>query len=428
MKTPGSDINSIVLIIIDQLRADYGRFLPKCSKLLQYSAICETGSIPASTEAMHANISTGKFPREHGFISKNTGTGTDGLEQIIGRFTSSNLQSLASLGNSYGYFGCFFGFKAETVAVMGLPGECGVTVHYSKAKKGLVVNGRESHLVNSVNTEMTKLEQPGMSIEGYDRVLLSLLNVSLSEIGRKSLCVTMLPALDTLGHRFGPGSNEVAQHLLRLDKLIGDLVQGHVDGSAWIVTGDHGCRRTAEYVLEWDDDDAGNVAVYRFDGDKYELQETFLLGRPSGFSSVQHDGGVLRIWLADGVKSLSEEDYNFLSRYGTVCSNHGCSHDDKTLLTYYNNSNHPNIGDITVVSNDDVTFCKGSWVRESVLVGKVRKLAGLEVPDLPLGEHGTHHQADREVLFISNRDFGLARIYNVQIRTLMECLMRGDYK
>ena len=69
---PLSETQKIMLIIIDQLRADYLPHFKKCSSLLPYQAICNTNSFPASTESMHANISTGVYPAQHGFISKKT--------------------------------------------------------------------------------------------------------------------------------------------------------------------------------------------------------------------------------------------------------------------------------------------------------------------------------------------------------------------
>lgn len=83
--------DNIALIIIDQLRADYFRLFKECSRLLPYKAVVDTNSMPTSTEAMHANMSTGEYPATHGFISKETREGERGLQQIVGKIESKEI-------------------------------------------------------------------------------------------------------------------------------------------------------------------------------------------------------------------------------------------------------------------------------------------------------------------------------------------------
>jgi hypothetical protein len=421
MKTPGSDINNVVLIIIDQLRADYGRFLPKCSKLLPYSAICETGSIPASTEAMHANISTGEFPSVHGFISKIAKDGKDGLSQIIGKLERKELSSLASSSFQNGFKAYVIGGKAETAKVMGLPEECSLLLHYDRDAGLFSVQGTGARICNVVRSYLPQ-GRIVRKLEELDADLLGIFERVTSEKNKdNSLLVMALPSLDAIGHKHGPCSHEVLEHLDFLDMRVADYIKAA--GSAkFIVTGDHGCRSTTKYVLEVDNADPRTVLVYESDGELFRLRERNHLDQVGNLSDIQYDGGILRAWFKKGAVSLSEEDNAFLMKCGCIC---GAGYDvgvDERLQLAYLNSRRENMGDVVVVPRPDSTFCKRKWVKKSTR-DKLVVEKPVEKHELPLGEHGTHYVEDQQVPIISNFDFGVGRITNVQIRGYIEHMM-----
>jgi len=62
--------SKVLLVIIDQLGQDYSQYFKRCSRLCPFVGISDTNTIPSSTEAIHSSISTGLYPKDHGFYLK----------------------------------------------------------------------------------------------------------------------------------------------------------------------------------------------------------------------------------------------------------------------------------------------------------------------------------------------------------------------
>jgi len=185
--------------------------------------------------------------------------------------------------------------------------------------------------------------------------------------------------------------------------------------------GDHGCRTTKRYLIEADSNDPRRFVVYAWNGVQYEFLEEHLLDVEGNLRKIQYDGGILRLWFGNTLGLLSERDSDFLGRYGSVCLPHqeGCG----ALMEVYRRSRHANSGDVTVVADNNVTFCKRGWVWKNAVWNKIAKSLPLDKYDLPIGEHGTHHPEDREVSIMSNYEIGTSRIYNTEVKSLIEKIM-----
>lgn len=415
-------IDRITLIIVDQLRADYLPLLPRCSLLLPHKAVCETKSIPASTEAMHANISTGLFPREHGFVSKVTSEGDEGLEQLEGLFDAGHVSSISSTAAGHGFDTYVIGGKPEAVLTMGREEECALRIHYDKKKLSFISVGRKKALFDDLVRILDSEQYKDVKPENLDGRVLSIAEIVTSKVASpNSLFVITLPSLDKLGHIYGPNSAETTRHLAFLDGAI-ERVIGLTGGSnAVIVTGDHGCRTTTRYLIEADSDDPRRFVVYTWNGIQYKFLEEHRIDSEGNLRKIQYDGGILRLWFGKTPGLLSENDSEFLGRYGTMCLPHqeGCG----ALMEVYRQSRHTNSGDITVVADSDVTFCKSGWVDDAVKQDKIARILPLDRYDLPIGEHGTHHPEDSEVGIMSNHEIGTSRICNTKIKSFVERMM-----
>jgi hypothetical protein len=424
-----TSIDHIVLIIIDQLRADYARYLPRCSEVLPYYAVCDTNSIPTSTEAMHANISTGKYPREHGFISKRAKGGEDGLVQFETSLIEGCLSSLASAGRKLDFEVYVIGGKPETVRVMGLKGECALSIYYDRDLERFRVGGAEDYS-SAVEKALDCDEYKKLPRHRLDDAVIKIFreNIITRSTAQKSLFILTLSSLDDLGHKFGPCSTQIEEHLRLLDDQIHPLVKGLGANTVFIVTGDHGCRETAKYLVETDDADPRRVTVYQVKGNLLEFHEEHHLDPEGNLRDIQYDGGILRIWFNSGVASLSGRDVAFLSKYGRVCCKDDVEEIDKGLREIYRNSSHENIGDVVITANGDATFCKRSWILRQSSIEAIAQRGILQRGDLPIGEHGTPLIQDREVLLMSNYEFGISMPSNTHIRQVIEKVMAASQR
>jgi hypothetical protein len=219
----------------------------------------------------------------------------------------------------------------------------------------------------------------------------------------RSLYVTLLPQLDTIGHKYGPGSKEVRAHLSKLDSLLSDIITQNSE-ILWLVTGDHGCRRTTMYVLEKNKCAPGQVHIYKKVGHILTYQSEY------NFEADQlvFDGGILRIW----TKNLSEIDSRYLSRFGKTFK---ATEEHESAII--NNSLCSNLGNYFCIAHPKTTFCKNSWIDKNILQ-KILKKETLGIYELPPGEHGTYADDDRKVLLLS--DDHLDIITNTDIKTCLK--------
>jgi predicted AlkP superfamily pyrophosphatase or phosphodiesterase len=415
---------NIVLIIVDQLRADYAHFLPRCSKLLPYSTVCETNSIPASTEAMHANISTGKYPREHGFISKTGRSRLDGLEEVQELIKSGRLSSIASMAESYSFPVYAIGGKPETIKVVGSAEQCALRVNYDATRGRFLLDGYCQDRFSSLQDFFETAESRSLPQDALDHLILKIAGLAVKQTRQtQSFFILTLPALDSIGHKHGPGSQNIEDHLSVLDSALHDFMESLSGNPSIILMGDHGCRTTLEYAIEASAIDPRQVVVYRMADGNLQFNQHYELDRLQCLKDMQFDGGILRMWYDEGNRKLSPDDFSFLSRFGMVCGA-GYNFTEEVALPY-EQSSHPNLGDAVVVANKGVTFCKRRWIHSSESRNKISSRDVLDRGDIPVGEHGTFHEEDRRVLLISNRGLGQYEpIEHIKIRSIVEEMMR----
>ncbi|MBI5880782.1 alkaline phosphatase family protein [archaeon] len=412
-------IDNIVLIIIDQLRADYIQYLPRCAGLLPYHAICDTGSIPSSTEAMHANISTGKYPGEHGFVSKTTKHGKEGLKQILERMASEDISPLASIGHRYDIHTYIIGGKPETAIVLAGEEECDILLHYDFNKSEFKIRGTQKPIKDDLTSMLKQRQYTKIQKSELDSKLFDIFrNVFLRKEQDKSMFVLALPSLDAIGHEFGPKSIQTIEHLRNLDENISYVIEQTNSDSLFIITGDHGCRRTTTYLIDSGEEDHKEFTVYCEEHEQFKFRRKFTIGADGNVSRVEHDGGILRIWFEDGARQLAEKDHLFLSTYGLVIDMSALQLLGGPLRNICATSRHDNLGDVVVLANSDTTFCKYKWIEDKL--PKIRQGLVLGMNELPLGEHGSHHPEDRLIPFLSNHYFGCCKLKNVQIRQYLE--------
>ena len=415
---PSPESQKIMLIIIDQLRADYLSHFKKCSSLLPYQAVCSTNSFPASTESMHANISTGMYPKDHGFISKNTKGGQDGLVQLVEKLRSKQVPSLASLASESGFSTYVIGGKEETVRVMGTEENCALMIHYDKKNKKFIPRKARNDLRGKIQSIFRENQHTNIDQKNLDRNVLVMANELIQLLPNPFLYIVTLSSLDSIGHASGPNSNEVHRHLAFLDNEINSLVQ-KITPSSVIITGDHGCRNVSRYVIEPESNSAINV--YCIDGQSIKPYEQYKL--TSIMDAIQYDGGLLRIWMKEN-NNLSEQDLSFFSRYGYVFPHYieqGLA--DKEIERLYYNSIHENLGDVFVIAQGDASFLKLDWIHDKLIQRKVAQRENIKLGDLPIGEHGTYDREDNRVCFLSNiEDLG-PEFNNVQIYNIIKRIM-----
>ena len=416
---PSPESQKIMLIIIDQLRADYLSHFKKCSSLLPYQAVCSTNSFPASTESMHANISTGVYPAQHGFISKNTKNGAEGLEQLIQKVRKKELRSLASLGLEYGFAAYIIGGKQETVRVMGAEEDCAAMIFYDRNKNKFILKKAKDNLVEKMEDFLEESRYKKVQQKELDKPVLEIAKkiITLNEL-TSSFFILTLASLDSIGHEFGPHSNEVYKHLELLDNLIYSLIE-ETNPSSVIITGDHGCRTVSRYIIE--PENTSGIQVYCVQGQEIKPYEKHRL--KSAVDNLQYDGGLLRIWMNDG-KDITPGDLSFFSKYGFVFPHYikqGLTNEE--IIRLYNNSIHENIGDIFAIAANDTMFCKRTWIRDEILY-KVSKKAILSRENLPIGEHGTYGLEDIQVCLLSNKPTKTI-IENVEIYEMIKTMMKS---
>lgn len=409
-------IDNVVLVIIDQLRADYADFMPLCRKLLPFHSTCDTKSYPSSTEPTHATISTATTPAEHGFISKETRNGVTGLLELVDKFDSGEVIPLALTAKESGFSTYVIGGKPETVEVMGRGEECSLRVVYYN--NSFEVDGTDKNKVDLMKKLLKDEEYDRrLSRAEQDVKLLEFLNLIMSdEKADRSLYVACLPGLDEVGHTYGPGSEMIIKHLNSIDRKLAYLIEKHGKDTSFIITGDHGCRNIRRYLIEVEYD-AMTMAVYKAENNKFEFIERHTMESKEEIHGMEYNGGNLRIWFKDNRGHLTSNDMSFIQKYGEIQPVH-----DRKKVEFYHKSNHPNQGDITIIAHEDAMFCKKEWIEKEVR-SKVSEFMDLNDGDLPKGEHGTYHDEDRIVAFMSDYDFGIKEIQNTIVPLFVRKLM-----
>lgn len=419
-------IDSIALIIIDQLRIDYADFMPLCSNLLPFCIPCDTKSYPSSTEPTHATLSTATPPGVHGFISKQTRVGETGLSELEDKFDSGEVIPIALAAKENGFYTYVIGGKPETVQVMGRKEDCSLRVFYQRGidESKFKVDGTDENKIELL-MNMLKNERKNtlLSRAEQDIKILNFLNTIMSDKKRlNNLYITCLPGLDEIGHIYGPKSQAIKEHLTSLDEKLDSIISKHKKDTSFIVTGDHGCRNISRYVIEIEDESM-TMAVYKKANDKLNFVERYCIESKDEIYKIEYDGGNLRVWFKSEQGHLTSNDKSFFLKYGEIQPVH-----NKGKEELYRNSNHPNQGDITIIAHDNTMFCKEDWIKDEDVIRRISNSVDLSNGDLPRGEHGTHHDEDRIVAFLSDYNFGVKRITNIMIPNFIKQLMgqEGD--
>ena len=416
--------NNLSLIIIDQLRADYDKFMSRCSQLLPFHSECDTRSYPSSTEPTHLSISSGERTNKHGFISKRTRSGNTGVIELTSKFDSEEIIPIAVRAKEKGFLTYVIGGKPETVQVMGRETDCGLRAFYDARPdyKRFKVDGMDVNIKNIVSAKLrtlpAKVDNSSFSRVELDDIILELLNLVMPCEGEKNrLYIASLPGLDEIGHEHGPCSDGVKAHLKTLDKKLAHLIERYNHDITFILTGDHGCRNISRYVIEMGDD-MTTMVVYNAMNGCLAFMEKYALEAKETIHKIEYDGGNLRIWFKDQAVRLTPNDISFLNKYGEIQPSK-----DKEKKRHHLRSKHINQGDITYIAYPDVMFCKTAWIYHEGVKERISELKDLQKGDLPKGEHGTYYDKDRLVAFMSNYDFGLRRITNTMIPKLIRRIM-----
>ena len=201
--------DNINLIIIDQLRNDYLKHLPKCREVLRYSGTCSCNSIPTSTEPMHANISTGHYPGVHQLVSKYTATGKNGIENLIYEFQEPTISQIAF---EFDYQVNVIGGKDDVVSIMAFNSDFityGCCLEYANGKQFARLWGNGKDMARDI-IDSCKLDG---RIERIDHNVLKVYRTISNEHQGKQFWIIGLPLLDTIGHKYGPMSSETIKHI-----------------------------------------------------------------------------------------------------------------------------------------------------------------------------------------------------------------------
>jgi len=399
---------NINLIIVDQLKFNYIKYFSKCRQILKYSALGSCNSIPTSTGPIHANVSTGMYPKDHGFVSKVTESGKTGIDD----FLDSSFSTVSTSAASLGYDINVIGGKSEVVAIMSNPNHCSISLSLNLDKKHLGMS--RFGIREDITSDIWKKYTGSSRFSSLDEGILSVWNEIQSELpDNNQFWVITLPELDYVGHRYGPDSSNVAQHLENIDAKIAGIISK--SDANTILLGDHGCRRVKRYIVE--DATPNQAILYEETTDNIVFKGRFAFW-DTNVRNIQFEGGILRIKCEPG-HELNMKDKKELSRFGCVVpySKHASC---LTARNYgiYSNSLNKNLYDAIVIADDDVIFCKRNWMSAETHK-HMRNRKNLKIGSLPIGEHGTYHADDNNVLILSNCQLPSSEIYNVHIKDLI---------
>lgn len=433
---------NVVLVVIDQFRFDYHRHLGRSRKFLQALDLCDTHSFPTCTETMHANISTGEYPSGHGIISDcyfDEGRAPGECDffsmftDLSESFGNNGRVSVAGLAQSQGYDVICIGGKAETVQLLGVGSSPFAQI--SRGDKGRHQIDAKPRAERAIKEKIRQINLGSVSKEGryephYDEWVFGAVKPALEvwrdnqKEARSLLLMLALPALDYIGHKYGPNSPEVIRSLRVIDGILCRLRKlFHEDETLMIVLGDHGCRQVDVAAILDKDEDPAEMLVYRkettedgpqfrLDEEKIQLDSDFL----DHVRFMQPDGGMIRIWLRDvgerprvigwlssKLEGLGRvEDPTEPAREGTIRAN----------------SQHSRLGDVVVLADPNTAFFRNRWCPGyDPKTPKKTMRCGL---DMFVGEHGSHHDEDRHVALMVSRSVDLKKVCNTGILRILK--------
>lgn len=218
---------TIILVSIDGFRPDYLErgLTPNLSRLAQEGAWgAMKPSFPTVTFPNHYTVVTGLHPDHHGIVGNNM------VDEELGRF---------SLGNAAAVTDRRWWDDGEPIWV---------TAENAGIKTGTMFwPGSEAAIRGVRPSYWTKFDQ---SMAGNARVDQLMQWLDLPQAERPRLNTLYFDIVDTIGHRFGPDSQEVTGAITETDASIGYLMdslkaRGMDDNTVVIVVSDHGMIETS---------------------------------------------------------------------------------------------------------------------------------------------------------------------------------------
>ena len=235
-----------VIIILDGFSSNYLTRLGPDSCIAGISekgACCLTvrSTYPAHTCTNHATIMTGVGAARHGIVG-NDSQGEDGMSSVKNiRPEMIRVPTLYQIASAAGKKTAFVSGKDDMVSLFSEGLDVGVS-----DKRPADYLSAPPELTDSSNDEYFR---SNMDLAGW--VFESLFTVLEKE--EPDLTVVNIQSADYIGHRFGPGSEEMTACIRAVDERIGELYRkmeqaGMLKDTAVIVTADHGMTPSGKAI------------------------------------------------------------------------------------------------------------------------------------------------------------------------------------
>lgn len=431
---------NLLMVVFDQFKYDYARYLKKSKTYLPFFQLCDTNSIPTMTESMHANISTGNYPTIHGIISdscyqkkppKKITTFSQMHTQFLSLIDAGRMNLLSKSAYEKGYHVCCVGGKPSAVQLLSEPGTSEIRIWRQRKTGDAYLESQSTSLETQIYNIIDKKKlchfpDDHLADPSFDSWVYDLTKVVFDSYLKDKdgwLLMVAFSALDYIGHMYGPGSSKALQSVSKLDQLLRNLINltGNCDPFL-LVVGDHGCRVIETAIMLDDEFNPSKLFIYEREKDQFVFKHELFLDPPllRLIGRIQFDGGLIRIWLNElrGAKKTLEWFSTNLYSYGEPITPYG----RRDIPEIIRNSSHDNLGDLFILAKQNVAFfrkgwCPGFW---KVLEKKPLKLSS----DIPLGEHGSMSIEDRHVpLLLSHEPFELAKPKNIDVFNIIKSVI-----
>lgn len=431
---------NILIVVLDQFRYDYVDHLVKTRNNLKFLYKCDANSMPTMTETMHANISTGQYPSKHGIISDSTFDNYTrqklNFPQMYAFFSSlvnrGMLNLVSKIVHELGYSVCCIGGKPKSVQLLCSLEDCVIRISRDpeKGEADIESPANYEHIRKSISDLIRKnnlLYFSGKFVKtpSFDRWIIDLAFLVFGSYIKNSspwFFLITLPALDYIGHKYGPGSSECLQAVNIIDGLLDNLFTvTSIYNPFFIVIGDHGCRSINVAIMLDNEASPQKFIVYKKRTSQFEFMKYIPIDRSvrDDINHIQLDGGLIRIWIKDlnkvGRISKWVSAPECLGTYVRKIPSDKKGDSSKIMR----NSVHNNLGNLYLTAKKSVAFLRRGWYEgHSKLLEKKPLLLSEEVP---LGEHGSIFMEDRQVpLLLSDNPLKLQKIRNVDILRIIK--------
>lgn len=272
----------LVFVVVDQMRADYlelykDHFSFGLKRLLDEGAVFSSAhfqSVPTLTATGHATLLTGKYPEEHGIV------GNYWFDRKINkRVNAVHSEKYGRGPEQINALTLGDALKKESpqskVIAVSMKDRSAIILGGHQANAAVWFDTKESIFTSSeyyfpfplwlreFNLKLNDMGVPGKDVGSSfknqflesaqaDRVLAGLaieaaINEGLGLDDIPDILAIGFSALDNLGHRVGPGAEEIKRHLIELDKILGRLFkycddQVGSDSYSVVLTSDHGVQ------------------------------------------------------------------------------------------------------------------------------------------------------------------------------------------